>query len=213
MTQIEKVYTYLTENYELNEPIFLSEIQIEGVKSSSVRPQIKKLVEDGRLNRYDTGIYYLPKPSKLPFGTMLRIRDVIEKKYLMENGKRCGYMSGLMFANQMGLTTQVSMVYEIYTNKATTDYRETRVGNNRLIVRKPYVTISDENVAVLQFLDLLKEVTDISELTGEELTKRLIKYMKKIGLTFDDLKQYLPHYPDRIYRNMFVAGLLNGVVT
>ena len=105
MTQIEKVYTYLTENYELNEPIFLSEIQIEGVKSSSVRPQIKKLVEDGRLNRYDTGIYYLPKPSKLPFGTMLRIRDVIEKKYLMENGKRCGYMSGLMFANQMGLTT------------------------------------------------------------------------------------------------------------
>ena len=213
MTQIEKVYTYLTENYELNEPIFLSEIQIEEVKSSSVRPQIKKLVEDGRLNRYDTGIYFLPKPSKLPFGTMLRIRDVIEKKYLMENGKRCGYMSGLMFANQMGLTTQVSMVYEIYTNKATTDYRETRVGNNRLIVRKPYVTISDENVAVLQFLDLLKEVTDISELTGEELTKRLIKYMKKIGLTFDDLKQYLPYYPDRIYRNMFEAGLLNGVVT
>ena len=59
------------------------------------------------------------------------------------------------------------MVFEVITNKATTAYRETRLGNYRVIVKRPSV-----NVTVLQFLDLLKEVTDVSELNGSELTKK-----------------------------------------
>ena len=44
----------------------------------------------------------------------------------------------------------------------------------RVILRKPYCEIDTENVATLQFLDLIKEVVDISEVDGEELTNRLI---------------------------------------
>ncbi len=73
----------------------------------------------------------------------------------------------MLLANQLGLTTQVPMVFEVITNKATTAYRETRLGNYRVIVKRPSV-----NVTVLQFLDLLKEVTDVSELNGSELTKK-----------------------------------------
>lgn len=213
MAQIEEVYSYLQGKYSQNEPIFLSEINIPDIKPVSLRQQLKKLTEDGRLKRFDTGIYYLPKKSVFRFGSMLSPDDVIRKKYLIEGDSLCGYLSGMMFANQLGLTTQVPMAYEVYTNKATTDYRDTMVGSLRVVVRRPYVEVNDDNVSALQFLDLIKEISDIAELDGMELTERLTGYMKTKGLSFDKLQQYFPYYPDRIYRNMYEVGLLNGVAT
>ena len=132
---------------------------------------------------------------------MLSPDDVIRKKYLVDDGCRCGYLSGMMFANQLGITTQVPVVYEVYTNKATTDYRDTTIGSQRIIIRRPYVEINDGNASILQFLDLMKEVRDIAEI------------VKANDLRFDILKQYFPYYPDRLYRNMYEVGLLNGVFT
>ena len=213
MAQIDEVYSYLLENYGQNEPIFLSELIIPGIKPVSLRQQLKKLTEDGRLKRFDTGIYYLPEKSIFRFGSMLSPDEVIRKKYLIDGDSRCGYLSGMMFANQLGLTTQVPMTYEVYTNKATTDYRDTTLGNMRVIIRRPYVEVNDDNASALQFLDLIKEVGDISELDGAELTERLTSYMKTNGLGFDTLQKYFPYYPDRIYRNMYEVGLLNAVAT
>ena len=211
MAQIDVVYDFLKTNYELNEPIFLSEIDVPGMKAVSVRQQIKKLTEDGRLKRFDTGIYYLPKKTMFKSGSAISIDEVIRRKYLTDGGKCCGFVSGIMFANRLGLTTQVPSVYEICTNKATTDYRETQLANIRVIIRRPYVKIDDKNANALQFLDLLKEVIDVSELEGPALKNRLIEYMKRINLGYDVLKSYLPYYPERIYKNMFEVGLLNGV--
>lgn len=213
MAQIDGIYSYLQANYDPNEPIFLSELEIPGVPAVSLRPQIKKLVEDGRLKRFDTGIYFLPNPSLFRFGSMISPDDVIRKKYLRDGNTRCGYLSGIRFANQLGLTTQVPMVYEIFTNKATTDYRETVLGGVRIIIRRPYVKVNDANARALQFLDLIKEVSDISEVQGSELTERLTNYMSEAELGFDTLDKYLPYYPDRIYRKMYEVGLLNGVAT
>ena len=46
MAQIDEVYSYLQENYSQNEPIFLSELVIQGIKPVSLRQQLKKLTED-----------------------------------------------------------------------------------------------------------------------------------------------------------------------
>ena len=211
MTRTEKLYTHLTENYGKNEPIFLSDIVIPDIPEAGVRQQMKKLIQDGRVKRFDTGIYYLPKKSIFRSGSTLSVDTVIRKKYLMNGSRRCGYISGMLFANQLGLTTQVPAAYEIYTNKATTDYRETRLSNLRIILRKPYVPVSDENFSYLQFLDLIKEVTDISEIQGKELTDRLLDYMKIKMIEFNSLEPFLPFYPDRIYKNMYEAGLLYGI--
>lgn len=142
---------------------------------------------------------------------MLSFDDVIKEKYLMDGTKQCGYVSGLLFANQLGITSQVPMIYEVCTNKATTEYRETQLANLRVILRKPRVKIDETNAATLQFLDLLKEVVDIAEIDGGELTSHLLDYMKKKKIGFESMKQYFPYYPERIYKNMFEVGLLNGV--
>lgn len=213
MAQIDDVYNYLKENYGQNEPIFLSDLNIPDIKPVSLRQQLMKLTEDGRLKRFDTGIYYLPKKSMFRFGSAISVNDVIQKKYLTDDTGKCGYLSGMMFANQLGITTQVPAVYEVYTNKATTDYRDTTIGDMRIILRRPYVEVNDGNVNALQFLDLMKEVNDIAELSGKELTDKLLEYMRKKGMDFNTLRQYFPYYPDKIYRNMYEAGLLNGVAT
>ena len=112
-------------------------------------------------------------------GSVLSVDEVIRKKIFSVDGvNRCGYLGESLFANQLGLTTQVPGVYEVYTNKATTEYRETKLANLRVILRKPYCEINERNMAILQFLDLIKEVVDISEVEGEELANRLFDYMK-----------------------------------
>lgn len=211
MALMNDVYSYIENNYQPNEPIFLSELCIPGVKVVSVRQQMKKLTESGQLKRFDAGIYYIPKKSMFRSGSTLSVDEVIRRKYLADGENCCGYVGGILFANQLGLTTQIPGVYEIYTNKATTEYRETRLANLRVILRKPYCAIDGKNAATLQFLDLLKEIVDISEVDGEELKNRLIGYMKKKSIGFENMKQFLPYYPERIYKNMYEVGLLNGV--
>lgn len=211
MALINEVYEYIENKYKPNEPIFLAELDIPDMKPVSVRQQMKKLTEEGRLKRFDAGIYYIPKKSMFRSGSTLSIDEVIRKKYLQDGVNRCGYVGGILFANQLGLTTQVPALYEVYTNKATTEYRETKLANLRVILRKPYCEIDTKNAETLQFLDLIKEVVDISEVDGEELTKRLLGYMKKKNIRFESMKPFLPYYPDRIYKNMYEVGLLNGV--
>ena len=211
MALMNDVYSYITSNYQPNEPIFLSELKRPDIKAVSVRQQMKKLMESGQIKRFDMGIYYIPKKSMFRSGSTLSVDEVIRKKYLADGENCCGYVGGIFFANQLGLTTQVPGVYEIYTNKATTEYRETHIAKLRVILRKPYCQIDEKNVATLQFLDLLKEIVDISEVDGEELTNRLISYMKKKSIGFESMRTFLPYYPERIYKNMYEVGLLNGV--
>ena len=205
------LYEYLLENYNENEPIFVSEIQINDMTDVNIRQQIKKLADSGKIKRFDTGIYFIPKESVFRSGSQLSPYKVIEQKYIKSKEERYGYISGMMIANQMGLTTQVPMVYEVVTNKATKNYRETMLGKTRVIIRKPRVEITEENYKALQFLDLMKDIDFFSEIEGEQLQRRLLWYMEEIDLRFSMLERYLSYYPDRIYKNMYETRLLNGI--
>ena len=170
---METLYEYLLKNYKLNEPIFLADLQIEGMSRANLRQQIKKLTDAGKVKRFDNGVYFLPKKTIFKSGSQLSPEKVLECKYLRDKDKRCGYVSGLMFFNQMGLTTQVPMLYEVVSNKATNEYRETSLAKSRVIVRKPKVPVTESNYKVLQFLDLLKDVDVYSEITGKPLSLTL----------------------------------------
>lgn len=97
---------------------------------------------------------------------------VIEKKYLRDNEKRCGYISGVAFANQLGLTTQVAMTCEVVTNKAIKDYRETTLAKSRVIIRKPRVTINEENILVTTPVAAPVEIL----FEDNTQTKRILEY-------------------------------------
>ena len=106
---MKTLYEYLLDNYKENEPIFLADLQIDGMTRTNVRQQVKKLADTGKVRRFDNGIYFLPQKTFFKTGSRLAPEKVLVCKYLRDKDKRCGYVSGLMFFNQMGLTTQVTM--------------------------------------------------------------------------------------------------------
>ena len=182
------LYDYLMENYGENTPIFVSELDIEGLNESTLRVQIKKMTDAGMLKRFDTGIYFIPKKTIFKSGSTISAMQVIEKKYLKNKDKVCGYLSGYMLVNMAGLTTQVPVVYEVVSNNATTDYRKIMINKTRVIVRRPKVPVTNENVRILQFLDLIKDVDIYSEEEGNSLKKRMLEIMKKLDITFSALE-------------------------
>lgn len=202
------LYQYLKENFKENEPIILTELQIEGMTGNNIRQQLKKLTDTGMVKRFDTGIYYLPRKSVFNSGSMPSVEKVLEYKYLRDKNQLCGYMSGLLFFNQMGLTTQVPMQYEIVSNKATSNYRETTLAKSRIIIRSPKVPVTKDNYTALQFLDMLKDVDVYSEISGRELQERLFKYMRAVNLKISDLEPYFIYYPDRLYRNLIETKVI-----
>ena len=199
---METLYEYLLDNYKENEPIFIADLQVDGMTRTNVRQQIKKLTDTGKVKRFDNGIYFLPKKTIFKSGSQLAPEKVLECKYLRDKDERCGYVSGLMFFNQMGLTMQVPMMYEVVSNKATNDYRETSLAKSRVIVRKPKVPVTEKNYKALQFLDMLKDVDVYSEVTGKPLQDRLYRYMDDANLSISEMEPYFAYYPDKLYKNL-----------
>ena len=210
---METLYEYLLDNYKENEPIFLADLQVDGMTRTNVRQQIKKLTDTGKVKRFDNGIYFLPQKTIFKSGSQLAPEKVLECKYLRDKDERCGYVSGLMFFNQMGLTTQVPMMYEVVSNKATNDYRETSLAKSRVIVRKPKVPVTEKNYKALQFLDMLKDVDVYSELTGKPLQDRLYRYMDDANLSISEMEPYFAYYPDKLYKNLVETRVIyNGLL-
>ncbi|MBQ7906293.1 MAG: hypothetical protein IJ361_11145 [Spirochaetaceae bacterium] len=204
-------FEFLKLNYKENEPIFISEIQYKNLNMNAIRQQILNLTNKNLLIRYDTGIYFIPGNSIFKSSNTLNQNKIIEKKYISNNDEVIGYFSGLNFANRIGLTTQVPNLYEVVSNKATCDYREIKIGTTKVILRKPRTVITIENHLELQFLDMIKEIDNLSFLDKDENKKIVLNYMNKAKISFEKLQKLLEFYPDKIYKNLYQVGVLNGV--
>jgi len=181
--------SYLMENYGYNEPIFLNDLSIEGLSENAVRQSVKRLVANGFLERYDNGIYYIPKQGGLLGKSYLDPFLVIMRKYVQNKSETYGYVTGISFANQLGLTTQMPAVIEVVTNHEATNGRMIMVGNLKVRIKKPSVTISDSNAEILQLLDSIGQAEKYTELPLDETIDTMISYIKKKRFTKEQLSQ------------------------
>ena len=181
--------TYLMENYGYNEPIFLNDLAIEGLSDNAVRQSVKRLVASGFLERYDNGIYYIPKRDGLLGKSYLDPSMVIMRRYVQNKSEIYGYLTGISFANQLGLTTQMPAVIEIVTNREASNGRMITVGSQRVRIKKPAITVSDSNAELLQLLDTIGQTEKYTELTKEETVETLISYMRKKRFTKEQLSE------------------------
>ena len=198
------LYDYLLENYEEGEPIFLSELP--GNSRDYVRQEMKKLVDEGKLERLYNGVYYLSYTTILGTKGKISVDKYVDKKYL--NNKSNGYITGLQLANLYGFTTQNPSCIEVCSNEATTKQRKLSIDGRDLIVYKPVKKINDENASTLQFLDLMTTIDKYSEVTGDEFKNKLNNFVEKEKIDFSLVKKYLALFPDRVYRNFYESGLM-----
>lgn len=181
--------TYLMENYGYNEPIILNDLSVEGLSKNAVRQSVKRLAASGFLERYDSGIYYIPKRNGLLGKSYLDPSVVIMRKYVRNKSEIYGYVTGISFANQLGLTTQMPAVIEIVTNREATNGRMITVGTQRVRIKKPAITVSDSNAELLQLLDSVSQAEKYTELPMEETIDRLIAYVRQKRFTKGQLSE------------------------
>ena len=204
------LYDYILKNYDKDEPIFLSELP--GDSRDYVRQEMKKLVDDGKLERLFNGVYYLSYTTILGTKGKMSIDKYVDKKFIKSNGRVSGYITGIQLANMYGFTTQTPACIEVCSNEATTKQRKLCIDGRNLIVYKPITEITKENQTALQFLDLMTTIDKYSEISGNLLRMKLKEFVNILNVDFSIVKRYIALFPDRVYRNIYQGGLMGELV-
>lgn len=204
------LYDYIIANYQNDEPIFLAELP--GKSRESVRQEMKKLTDEGKIERLYNGVYYRSYQTILGTKGKISVDKYIEKRYLEANGVVSGYITGVQLANMYGFTTQNPSCYEVCSNEASTKQRKVDVDGRQIIIYKPVVEISKENKSALQFLDLMSMIDKYSEVTGNEFITKINAFITRAGVNFELVKKYMYLFPDRVYRNIYQGGLMRELV-
>ena len=204
------LYDFISENYSKGDPIFLSDIT--GYSKDYIRQEMKRLTDDGKLERLYNGVYFLPYTTILGTRGKISIDKYINAKYLTSNNKIIGFYTGLKLANMFGFTTQNPAIIEVCTNAATTAQRRKEIDGYQIIEYKPVTEINNDNVSALRFLDLMTTIDQYSEIQGNEYKNKLKEFINKTKVNFNEVKKYLPLYPAKTYKNIYDGGLMNEMV-
>ena len=169
MNYNELLMKYLND-CDANEPILIEDIKnyfqniitkkdeyISVIKNIYV--YLNRLVKKDKLILFSKGIYY--KPSKGVFGNKkLNSYKVIEKKYIKNNDKINGYITGAYLFNQLGLTTQIPNSIVVVTNMCpnNNEYENKKLN---VKIRKPKIEVDNLNYLYLQLFDIINNKDNI----------------------------------------------------
>jgi len=206
---MSEILNYLLNNYKPGEPIFIADIKIKDISGDNLKQQLKRLTDIGELQRFEKGIYYLPRESRLKKGFRLSGDIVARYKYVSRRGKIMGYYSGYTFANQLGISMQVPAKIEIVSNESAPVVRDINLGNQTFTVRKSRIQVDENNQKVLQLLELLKDVEEYSDGTMDQTRERIVKYIKDSKITRKDIDRYIEEFPVKIYKSIYEMRLEN----
>ena len=194
------LFEYLKENYAPGEPIFTEDIHIKGMNRPNFIQQLKTLTDNGRIVRYEKGIYYIPKETRFGHAAGPSPETIAQYKYISRMGKTDGYYSGGTFANLIGISLQVPMKKEIVSNNTAAIVREVLIGKQTFIVRRTNVPVSTENIHVLQLLELLKNLDSYMDGDYNEAREKIAKYTQANKIQKTDIDRYIRYYPDSTFR-------------
>ena len=195
---------YLLKKYGTNKPILTEELSIPEISYANLRKQLSRYNNQGILEKYSQGVYYIPKETILGRST-LSIVDVINRKYITNDSDIYGFYSGLSFYNKLGISTQVPYVYEIVTNKEKSRVRETTLKNQNIILRKPYVKINKNNYLENQFLDFINNANSNDLSDNIDVLK---KYIKDNNLNKNVILDLITYYPSKTSKKLIESRLL-----
>lgn len=202
-------FDYLIDIYGYDEAIVSIEISYQNYSRPWIAKAVKKLCDEGKMNRFEKGIYYIPTETLLG-KSKLDPKKVITKKYINDGTNAIGYYSGITFMNMLGLSTQMPNTLEIYTNNEPSRMREVPVGNQKVILRRSRATVNNDNVATMSFLELMN-FTDGS-FYDDEKRKIVTDFMLDKGITRKIIAECSPFFPDKAMRTLVESELIYNVL-
>ena len=201
-------YESLLNCFGYNEPFKTSEINFEDYSKEKICIEMTKLCKKGKVVRFETGIYYIPKTNK--FGTVIFNQSkIVDKKYIKDGEQVFGYYSGTELEYRLGLTKVKPNTIVIYTNGEKTRMRRVMVGSQRIILRKPRTKIDKFNASVLCFLELMNGID--TETLYEYKRKLIADYITENRITQRQITKYIPYFPDKTCRNLIESEVIYRV--
>lgn len=202
------LYDYLLDAYGYNEPFFSSEIEFENYSKPWIYKELSNLCAEDKIIKFEKGVYYVPKQTLLGY-SMISPSKVIEKKYIKSGEKIFGYYSGQTILNKIGLSTQMPNITEIYTNNESSKVRDINVGKQKVRLRRSRVAITESNVAVLCFFEIMNLLPGNS--IEDQDREILSRYIKENNIQRKDITAYAPMFPDKAMRTMIESEVIYSV--
>lgn len=210
------ILEYINSNYDNKTPIFVNDIYIKftEISEGTIRSLFKRFSDSDVLEKLDKGIYALPNRESVLGKATVYVSNVIENKYIRnEKGQRIGYISGINFSNQIGLTSQTASVNTIYSNNVSNKKRMTTLKNSRLIINAPRVKVTDENYQLLQILDLFNDFEKLSEKDLKTASNKILEFLEKIKLKKEEVELIVSKYPLEAQVKFYKIGGANAITS
>lgn len=183
----------LKKQYAPCEPIVLSDIHWPKLNSGALRQAFKRLSDKGILKRYMNGVYYFPEKDKRP-----SVEAVISKMYLQNKQEVYGYYAGYAYGRSLGVTEKEDKNSIIVTNKENSRGRYRLITVRKVYLRKPYTTITKDNVEAMALLDFIREWEMYSDLSEEDTFKRVKEYLKNKKISRTVFLEMAVHFPSKV---------------
>lgn len=210
------ILEYIKNNYDNKTPIFVKDIYKEftEISEGTIRSLFKRFSDAGVLEKVDNGVYALPNKESVLGKATVYVSNVIENKYIRnEKGQRIGYISGINFSNQIGLTSQTASVNTIYSNNVSNKKRITTLKNSRLIINAPRVEVTDQNYKLLQILDLLNDFEKYSEQDLKTASNKILAFLREIKLKNEEVELIVSNYPLEAQVKFYKIGGANAIAS
>lgn len=199
----------LTENFNINEPIFTEEI-LDLFKEYS-RAQVFRYIDKAKKNKkiiqFTKGVYYIPNTTFWGDLSTITVDSVIEKKYLKNASDTFGVFGGIKLLNNFSITTQMAAVIEVVTNNETTRCRRISINGRNFILRKSRCKINTDNYAAYTILQLFNDFEKKDKL-DESSRRRVVDYIKKYQVTQKQLFEMSKQFPARAIKKMIENGVI-----
>lgn len=191
------IYEYIVNNYDKRTPIFVKDIYCYfiNINRNTIRAIFRRLTAKELIVRITDGIYALPSKDSLFGKPIVYMEDVIRNKYIGVGNNIFGYISGINFANQLGLTTQTASVETIISNKVAKKRRLIKLRNIRLIINATRIEVNSTNYKLLQVLDLLVDFQTYSEVNLKKAKTVILGYLSKLKLDEVGIEKIVSTYP------------------
>ncbi len=124
---------------------------------------LNRLVAEGVLRRLSKGRFYRERQSM--FGVLPPSEMEVVKDFLTKNGQTVGYMTGTRAFAEMGLTTQISSMIVVGTNKYRRSVKRNQYTISFLLQPNP---IKSEEIELYRILDAIRLVKEIPAVTPDE---------------------------------------------
>lgn len=212
-----KFLEYLIENYGYDEPIFATDLYKElRLNKNTIRQLLKRETDKGNISRYKykNGIYFIPKPNSLFKRSTISLNKIINKKYILNKNNRIGYITGLSFANQIGLTTQNPVKIEIVTNNETNIKRDVDFNIRIVTLRKPRVSnVNNNNFKLLQVMDLLNNFKTENTTSFQDAIDKAINYLHDVNINAEEIRECVRSYPAKTQAKFWESGIYNELTS